>query len=162
VSNADAYTRQVDMFSTAIEGNLEGPVPGEEGWQNQEALDAAYRSLKSGKAETVPLVEKKRWTRWRRTPLSKLSSAVIVRNEQTVDIPAGHQPTLCTSCKGCCSCFYRCPAKQLYGQAKCAKPSLNSGTGKDREAVWNRPKYSSARPSTVSSMELRRATVEPG
>jgi 1,5-anhydro-D-fructose reductase (1,5-anhydro-D-mannitol-forming) len=60
VSNADAYTRQVDMFSTAIEGDLEGPVPGEEGWQNQEALDAACRSLKSGKAETVPLVEKKR------------------------------------------------------------------------------------------------------
>jgi predicted dehydrogenase len=60
VSNADAYARQVDMFSAAIEGNAEFPVPGEEGWQNQEVLDAAYRSLKSGKAETVPLVEKKR------------------------------------------------------------------------------------------------------
>jgi predicted dehydrogenase len=59
VSNADAYARQVDMFSSAIEGNAEFPVPGEEGWQNQEVLDAAYRSLKSGKAETVPLVEKK-------------------------------------------------------------------------------------------------------
>jgi len=35
-------------------------APGEDGWQNQEVLDAAYRSLKSGKAETVPLVEKKR------------------------------------------------------------------------------------------------------
>jgi hypothetical protein len=42
-----------------IEGNLEGPVRGEEGWQNQEVLDAAYGSLKSGKAETAPLVEKK-------------------------------------------------------------------------------------------------------
>ena len=60
VSNADAYARQVDMFSAAIEGNSEFPVPGEEGWQNQEILDAAYRSLKSGKAESVPLVEKKR------------------------------------------------------------------------------------------------------
>ena len=60
VSNADAYSRQVDMFSAAIEGNGEFPVPGEEGWQNQEVLDAAYRSLKSGKAESVPLIEKKR------------------------------------------------------------------------------------------------------
>ena len=60
VSNADAYARQVDMFSTAIEGNLERLVRGEEGWQNQEVLDAAYGSLKSGKAETAPHVEKKR------------------------------------------------------------------------------------------------------
>ena len=60
VSNADAYARQVDMFSAAIEGNSEFPVPGEEGWQNQEVLDAAYRSLRSGKAESVPPIEKKR------------------------------------------------------------------------------------------------------
>ena len=59
VSNYDAYARQVDMFSAAIEGKLKFPVPGEEGWQNQEVLDAAYRSLKSGKAEIVPLVEKR-------------------------------------------------------------------------------------------------------
>jgi 1,5-anhydro-D-fructose reductase (1,5-anhydro-D-mannitol-forming) len=58
VSNSDAYARQVDAFSAAIEGNLEFPVPGEEGWQNQEVLDAAYRSLKSGKSEIVPLVDK--------------------------------------------------------------------------------------------------------
>lgn len=58
VSNTDAYARQVDMFSAAIEGNSEFPVPGEEGWQNQEVLDAAYRSLNSGRAEAVPLVEK--------------------------------------------------------------------------------------------------------
>jgi 1,5-anhydro-D-fructose reductase (1,5-anhydro-D-mannitol-forming) len=61
VSNADAYARQVDMFSAAIEGDAEYPVPGEEGWQNQEVLDAAYRSLKSGRSETVALVEKNRW-----------------------------------------------------------------------------------------------------
>ncbi len=60
VSNADAYARQVDTFSAAIEGSAEFPVPGEEGWQNQEVLDAAYRSLRSGKAESVPLIEKKR------------------------------------------------------------------------------------------------------
>jgi len=58
VSNADAYARQVDTFSAAIEGKGEFPVPGEEGWQNQEVLDAAYRSLKSGKAESVPLIGK--------------------------------------------------------------------------------------------------------
>jgi len=57
VSNADAYARQVDTFSAAIEGSAKFPAAGEEGWQNQEVLDAAYRSLKSGKAESVPLVE---------------------------------------------------------------------------------------------------------
>jgi predicted dehydrogenase len=56
VSNADAYARQVDAFSAAVEGKAEFPVPGEEGWQNQEVLDAAYRSLKSGQAETVARV----------------------------------------------------------------------------------------------------------
>lgn len=59
VSNRDAYASQVDMFSAAIEGKGEFPVPGEEGWQNQEILDAAYRSLKSGKTETVPVVSQK-------------------------------------------------------------------------------------------------------
>ncbi len=60
VSNTGAYARQVDMFSAALEGRSEFPVTGENGWQNQEVLDAAYRSLKSGKAESVPLIEKKR------------------------------------------------------------------------------------------------------
>jgi predicted dehydrogenase len=58
VSNLDAYARQVDMFSAAIEGKADFPAPGEEGWQNQEILDAAYRSLKTGRAEDVPLVQK--------------------------------------------------------------------------------------------------------
>ena len=60
LSNADAYTCQVDTFSAAIEGKAKFPVPGEEGWQNQEVLDAAYRSLESGRAETVTLVDKER------------------------------------------------------------------------------------------------------
>lgn len=60
VSNEDAYARQVDMFSAAIEGNAEFPAPGEEGWKNQEVLDAAYRSLRSGTAETVLRVDEKR------------------------------------------------------------------------------------------------------
>jgi predicted dehydrogenase len=56
VTNASAYTRQVDAFADAVEGKCEFPVPGEEGWQNQEILDAAYRSMRSGKAEDVRLV----------------------------------------------------------------------------------------------------------
>ena len=53
VSNRLAYAKQVDAFADAIEGKTKFPVPGEEGWQNQEILDAAYRSLKSGKTEDV-------------------------------------------------------------------------------------------------------------
>jgi len=54
ISNIDAYARQVDAFSAAVEGKAAFPIPGKEGWQNQEVLDAAYRSLKSGKLEVVP------------------------------------------------------------------------------------------------------------
>src|SRR5438309_1125777 len=56
VSNQGAYARQVDAFAAAVEGTSEFPVPGEEGWQNQEILDAAYRSLKSRRAEPVERV----------------------------------------------------------------------------------------------------------
>jgi predicted dehydrogenase len=59
VSNQYAYARQVDMFAAAIEGLAPFPVPGEEGWQNQEILDAAYRSIRSGKTEPVPLVRER-------------------------------------------------------------------------------------------------------
>jgi predicted dehydrogenase len=57
VNNRLAYARQVDEFAAAVEGKSQFPVPGEQGWQNQEILDAAFRSLKSGKAEEVPRVE---------------------------------------------------------------------------------------------------------
>ena len=57
VSNRMAYARQVDAFAAAVEGKANFPVPGEEGWQNQEILDAAYRSLKSGKTEDVAQVQ---------------------------------------------------------------------------------------------------------
>jgi predicted dehydrogenase len=60
VSNRDAYVRQVDAFSAAVEGKAEFLVPGEDGWQNQEILDAAFRSMKSGNAEIVPMVRKNR------------------------------------------------------------------------------------------------------
>jgi predicted dehydrogenase len=53
ITNSDAYTRQVEAFAAAVEGKSRFPVPGEEGWRNQEILDAAYRSMKSGKAEDV-------------------------------------------------------------------------------------------------------------
>jgi predicted dehydrogenase len=53
VSNQLAYARQVDAFAAAVEGKAAFPAPGEQGWQNQEILDAAYRSMKSGKVEDV-------------------------------------------------------------------------------------------------------------
>jgi predicted dehydrogenase len=56
VSNQFAYARQVDMFSAAVLGEAKFSAPGEEGWQNQEILDAAFRSLMSGKAQDVPRV----------------------------------------------------------------------------------------------------------
>jgi predicted dehydrogenase len=53
VSNRLAYARQVDGFADAVEGKAPFPVPGEQGWQNQEILDAAFRSLKSARIEDV-------------------------------------------------------------------------------------------------------------
>jgi predicted dehydrogenase len=53
VSNHLAYARQVDAFAAAVEGKAEFPISGEEGWRNQEILDAAYRSIKSGQTENV-------------------------------------------------------------------------------------------------------------
>ncbi len=57
VSNELVYVAQVDAFADAVEGKAPFPIPGEEGWQNQEVLDAALRSVKSGKAEAVKRVE---------------------------------------------------------------------------------------------------------
>jgi predicted dehydrogenase len=57
ISNRLAYALQVDAFAAAVEGHADFPIPGEEGWQNQEILDAAYRSMRSGKAEDVPRVK---------------------------------------------------------------------------------------------------------
>lgn len=54
VSNQLAYAKQVDAFAAAVEGREAFRVPGEEGWKNQLILDAAYRSLTSGKTEEVP------------------------------------------------------------------------------------------------------------
>jgi len=56
VSNQAAYARQVEAFAAAVEGKAKFPVPGEEGWRNQEILDAVYRSIKSGRTENVRAV----------------------------------------------------------------------------------------------------------
>ena len=56
VSNHLAYALQVDAFADWVEGKAQFPVPGEEGWQNQEILDAALRSIKSCRTERVPQV----------------------------------------------------------------------------------------------------------
>jgi 1,5-anhydro-D-fructose reductase (1,5-anhydro-D-mannitol-forming) len=53
VTNREAYAHQVDAFADAIRGDAKFPAPGEVGWQNQEILDAAYRSAKSARAEDV-------------------------------------------------------------------------------------------------------------
>lgn len=55
-SNHLAYALQVDAFADWVEGKAEFPAPGEEGWRNQEILDAALRSIKSCKAEAVSRV----------------------------------------------------------------------------------------------------------
>jgi predicted dehydrogenase len=57
VSNQFAYAQQVDSFSAAVEGSQPFPVPGEQGWQNQIILDAAYRSILSGKSEEVTVLK---------------------------------------------------------------------------------------------------------
>jgi len=56
VSNHLAYARQVDSFASAVEGLQSFPVPGEVGWQNQIILDAAFRSMTSGKIERVTIL----------------------------------------------------------------------------------------------------------
>jgi len=54
VTNDQAYARQADAFATAMEGKAHFAVPAEEGWRNQLVLDAAYRSLKTGRSEPIP------------------------------------------------------------------------------------------------------------
>jgi predicted dehydrogenase len=53
VNNRLAYTRQVESFARMVEGEGDFEVPGEEGLRNQLVLEAAYRSLRSGRSEPV-------------------------------------------------------------------------------------------------------------
>ena len=55
VSNEYTYAAQVDAFAEAVAEGREFESPGEEGLQNLLVLDAAFRSVKSGKTEAVPV-----------------------------------------------------------------------------------------------------------
>jgi len=44
----------VDAFAAAVETKADFCVPGEDGWRDQLVLDAAYRSLKTGRSEAIP------------------------------------------------------------------------------------------------------------
>jgi 1,5-anhydro-D-fructose reductase (1,5-anhydro-D-mannitol-forming) len=52
VSNAEAYTAQVEAFAAAVEAGRAFEIPGEVGLSNQLILDAIFRSVKSGRTET--------------------------------------------------------------------------------------------------------------
>jgi predicted dehydrogenase len=56
--NSDAYARQVDAFAAALEDGTPFPVPGDEGWINQAILDAAYRSMETGRTERVQRIRR--------------------------------------------------------------------------------------------------------
>ncbi len=56
VSNQMAYARQVDSFAGALESGETFRASGEDGWQNQIILDAAYRSMTSGNSQRVSSV----------------------------------------------------------------------------------------------------------
>jgi 1,5-anhydro-D-fructose reductase (1,5-anhydro-D-mannitol-forming) len=51
--NEEVYSKQVDAFSAAIERQAPFPTPGEEGARNQAILDAAYRSIRGGRTESI-------------------------------------------------------------------------------------------------------------
>jgi predicted dehydrogenase len=53
ISNEGTYAQQVDAFARTIEEEVPFAAPGIEGLRNQRVLDAAYRSIKSGKREEV-------------------------------------------------------------------------------------------------------------
>ncbi len=53
VSNAQAYAAQVDAFAAAMEEGRAFEIPGDEGLRNQLVLDAALRSVRSGRVERV-------------------------------------------------------------------------------------------------------------
>ena len=53
IMNDRTYAKQVDAFSAAIEHKAPFPTPGEEGARNQAVLDAAYRSIRAGRTESI-------------------------------------------------------------------------------------------------------------
>ncbi|HEY3930626.1 MAG TPA: Gfo/Idh/MocA family oxidoreductase [Candidatus Koribacter sp.] len=53
VDNRLAYVLQLDAFAFAVRGTAPFPVPAEEGLRNQQVLDAAYRSWRSGRRQVL-------------------------------------------------------------------------------------------------------------
>lgn len=53
VNNADGYIRMLDSFADAMHGGQAFAATGEDGVKNMAALDAAFRSWKTGQRETV-------------------------------------------------------------------------------------------------------------
>jgi predicted dehydrogenase len=53
LTNEQVYLKQVDAFSAAIDRQSLFPIPGEEGARNQAILDAAYRSIRGGRTESI-------------------------------------------------------------------------------------------------------------
>jgi predicted dehydrogenase len=53
VSNRLAYARQVDDFALAVRGVAPFAVPAEEGLRNQQVLDAAFRSWRTGQRQLL-------------------------------------------------------------------------------------------------------------
>jgi 1,5-anhydro-D-fructose reductase (1,5-anhydro-D-mannitol-forming) len=55
LSNHLAYARQVDAFALAVRGEAPFPASAEEGLRNQQVLDAAYLSWRTGKRQLLPV-----------------------------------------------------------------------------------------------------------
>jgi len=55
VSNADGYSRMLDAFSDWVEGRGTFRATGADGLHNQQVLDAAYASWRSGERQTLPV-----------------------------------------------------------------------------------------------------------
>jgi predicted dehydrogenase len=53
LSNADAYTAQVESFAAAVESGQPFEIPGEVGLTNQLILDAIFRSVQTGATERL-------------------------------------------------------------------------------------------------------------
>src|SRR5207248_10139982 len=53
ISNDTTYSDQVDAFALHVERGIPFVAPGIEGLRNQQVLDAAYKSIKSGKREEI-------------------------------------------------------------------------------------------------------------
>ncbi len=53
MSNADGYSRMLDDFARAMRGETQYLASGEDGLKNQQILDTAYRSWRSGHCEQV-------------------------------------------------------------------------------------------------------------